>query len=169
MKKQIIAGLVLIPILGSSIILMTACGGSEDSKTLSDKMESAITAVTKSESFSTRELTLSSVGGGNYKYYVPNYQGDKILSLGDRMATDTRKALVETPSEITSETNLTNFYKQFTSEREVIASFYDLPFGVSFNIIQNNADIIKNNISKMMWKIYFSAGGCKNAYRKHYE
>lgn len=29
--------------------------------------------------------------------------------------------------------------------------------------------IIKNNISKMMWKIYFSAGGCKNAYRKHYE
>ena len=149
MKKQIIAGLVLIPILGSSIILMTACGGSEDSKTLSDKMESAITAVTKSESFSTRELTLSSVGGGNYKYYVPNYQGDKILSLGDRMATDTRKALIETPSEITSETNLTNFYKQFTSEREVIASFYDLPFGVSFNIIQNNADIIKNNITDL--------------------
>lgn len=146
MKKQVIAGLALVPILGSSILLMTACGGGADNKTLSEKMDAAIAAVTENANFSTREINLGPLGGSNYKYYVPKYSGTP--SFANYMAKDTRSVLLNSPKKISS-TNIKDFYGYFESEREVIAVFYDLPFGVSFNTILNNANIIKNNVAEL--------------------
>lgn len=140
MKKKIIASLGVLAILGTSLAFMTACGNTEQSKELVERLDASVSAVTSNENFNKKQYYFNE---DLYEFYAPKYNG--IMEVLLKSYTE---KVIKNPTDATN-TLLVNYAKTAFNTIQSIGSDYDITFGYAFNSILNSQGVIKNNYDKI--------------------